>query len=376
MLIGNKNSLWGKGEKPFTLLFKTSSTRADWYLYRFGSFIETAYIAIDNTNGNIIKEGTFSHNNNMEIDLSQGNGDTSIYVDIPDEGSDTLEFHSFYNIGNFTYINLEAMPLLTEITLYNNNETCIFNGTCNNLVKGNFAYITPKGLDLSGTTKLTSITAYAGWDIPIDVSNNPLLESYVVTDYCPSFNVLNHPKLVTLKYKDTVFDTNINNTILPDLRTLYLTELGNIDFDFSSVDVSLVTKMQLCCNTVIGLNSFTSLDYLFIKSQNDTTFDFTGMNLLRELRFDDLYGYVGVLDLKPLLNLSVFTLAYGRHPGITYIDIANGLNSQVTKFIRLYVNGLLDVKVDDPIAANAEQAPYLPTVWVKTYNGNDNLNWI
>ena len=85
------------------------------------------------------------------------------------------------------------------------------------------------------------------------------------------------------------------------------------------------------------------------------------------------------INLTSLTTLTFFSLKYQAHPNLSSIFINNGQNGSVVRFERLYITntyGVIDVTVDDSVAANAQTSPYLPTVWKKQYAGYQVLNFI
>lgn len=373
-----------KKPREYKLFCKTNSTNSNWFIEGLNVKSETFYKVIDNGNGLTLKEGFFSPVSQLTANLSTSTGDVSVWVEVNEDGNGAISFRSWNTVGNLTYINYDVFPLLEVIAQYYSTTTTVVGGLFNLKSFDSYSanYI---GLNFQNTTELERFNVYGNciFDIDIDVSNNPNLKYYKANVISNLFNASNHLVLETLSFKNAAtLNSNINNTLLPNLTFLDLQNKVTT-LDLTVRNLVNLTFLSLNCDNLIGLTSLINLVTLYLRCELNTTLSFANLTNLTVLSIANLASYVGVIDLKPLISLTSFSLNYPYHSSVTEIDIANGLNSQITNFSRLYIAqgyggsaGLLDVRVDNAIDANNGTSPYLPTVWKKQYNSYEVLSFI
>jgi len=388
------HQIFGQNKNYGKLFLKTNSTSSDWKVKRIDLLHLEQYTIIDNVNSSVVKQGMlYNVDYSLSADLSQTSGDCSIYLDVDSMGSSAYLFSGWGTNSMLTFIDFDVLPILKTF-LYYSTGTLSVSGNLLNLENFKSYTATYSGLDFSQTTKLKTFIIYGNvnFDIEVDISNNPNLYKYSTNNYSSKFSVSNHRFLHELKFPDIVslgIDPNINTTYLPNLRVLTLTATNYQYYDFNQRDLSLVTYLGIKTASSIGFETLTSLKTLIIYDRTGTSleiglipnlekltikeaFEVSSFNLqnvsLKELTIEKCKE-ITVLDLTSLLSLTKFWFKYGQY-SLTDIIIDNGLNSQITQFKRSYAFNTTNVKVDDPIAANNGDAPYLPTVWEEyiTYN--------
>jgi hypothetical protein len=367
----------------FKLLFKTASTDADFKIHKINPLITMKWLIIDNATGNKLAEGS----GNIEANMSASSGDSSVFIEVDENGLGITSFVSFYGDGKITFFDFNVVPKLEIFTLYTvvSSQVINFIGLPIKLKELILYGGAVQGFDLSQSSLLESLTISGSitLDTELDISNSSVLKKYANSIYSVNLNVSNHRLLEYLQFKDTVatgLDANINTTYLPNLTTLVIGGNNYYSLDLSVRDLSKIIKIDVKISSIIGFNNMAALKYLYIKVQS-TDLVFTGMQI-ETLSIKELPNTI--LDLKPLNTLRSFSLSYADHPNLSDIYIDNGNNGLLTKFNRLYVSqgysgggdGIVNVKVDNPTDANNEVSPYLPTVWKKQYNGYDVLNFI
>lgn len=367
----------------YKLLFKTSSTSTSFKIHLINPLSIMKWFIIDNSNGEIIVEGSGA----IEANLSNSSGNSSVYIEVDEEGLGITSFVTYYGDGKITFFDFNVVPKLEVLIIYTTiaSQTINFQGAPQNLKHILLFGGAIQGLNLSQAVSLEVVNFYGSvsFDASVDISNSPALKTYTSTVYFSSFNVSNHRLLESLTLADTVsvsLDSNINTTYLPNLRILKLWSSNYYSLDLTTRDFSKLTTLDIKLTSVIGFNTMVDLLALKIKCTS-TDLVFTGMKI-ESLTIDELSNTI--LDLKPLNNLRTFYLRYPGHSNLTDILIDNGNNALLAKFSRLYVSqgysgggdGIVNVKVDNPIDANNEVTPYLPSVWEKQYSGYDVLNFI
>ncbi len=365
----------GSSEEPpavMKLFLTVNSTDVNWGVILWDS-VGFNYQIIDNNDGSIIDSGFYT-GQFFGYDLSATSGDVSVYIDDLGINSTVDRFYDNPSLLKPTYIDFSLIPNINNLFLSNAVCTCI-SSSWDLLTSLTFYGGTWTGLDFSSSTKLTflNLRFTTTFITPLDISNNPDITYLRFSQYHP-INVSNHRKLQTLwlSADHSPLDPNINTTYLPDLRVLYLWG-QNEDYDLTVRDLSLITSLYINATTLIGLNTLVNIIDFHAR-----LYSVVDLSVIPSVQTIELINTVNVtIDLRLLVNLTSFNMNY-YSALMTNIYIDNGLNSQITKFQRIYGTdtNIVDVTVDNPIDANNEVSPYLPTVWVKDYLTTQRFNWI
>ena len=391
---------YNENAEQFQLFAKTYSTDSNWIIPIPRITVLVRYKIIDNLNNNIVSQGYCDGISNINLDLSMTSGDCSLFINVDNTGNGGTILNVWAKYLKLTYINFDLFPLLSELWMpFGSGNIMHVTGKLENLKFLMIYHLKTSGLNFSHAVKLEHIRVYGGstFSDTLDFSNSHLLRDFYVDNYYNDFNVLDHPNLVNLSLANNV-DTNllatINNTNLPHLRTLTLYSILYQDLDATTYDLSLLTKLTMKVKSVDGLNTLTNLTSLSLTIIQMTALDvncpivesvsITGISLTSLIFSSASIKYLDVrdlkliaeIDLRPLVNLQKFNKYYDAFNVLSTIKINNGLNTNITQFRSLYATRTVNVVVDNPNDANAEVAPYLPTVWVKNWDGHNQFNYI
>jgi len=376
-----------KKETSFIKLLDTNATLTDFRFSQIKTTLENPLFwkIVDNQTGDIVKSGEIvngSQGDAFSTDLSGTSGNCALYVS---EGNGIYEITGYWNKTKPTTFNFDAVPNLQTVkSFYMTNVGVLFYGSPSNLISFHVASGSCTNLDLSeSATTLVSLHAQVTSRINVDLFTEL---TYLNVDYDQaSFDLANHKKLTSINYKldSGIVDSRLNCTFLPALTQLILVDIPLQDINTTIRDFSKLTSLTIKCNDIIFSN-LSALTYLNLDGY-DFNGMFSGLSSLKTLNLD-LWGVkanlnfsgltaltqfdakympssVTSLDLKPLTALKIFTLNYSSAPTVATIDIKNGLNTQITRFQSKYSYSPRNVIVDNPVAANAELAPYTTNIW-------------
>ena len=378
------------------LFLKTISLNSDWNITTFNTpDKDITYTFVDNITNQIIKQGvkTTISTDKIKADLSQGNGDTSLYLDVDDNGNGINDIRFWYTHAELSYIDTDMFPKLTSFWINSglNVETQI-NGDFYNL-QVFIAYFTKfKGLNLINTTKLKliRISGICEADIPLDISNNADLEEYAVTGFVSIQNFSLFPKLKIINFSNSSLEnipTYINNDVSPNLYYFKI-NASNAIWDTNNLNLSNLSYVYANIKKILDINDLRhineihytahdNIDSIILEDFQTKRFYLNiGTNAsIESLTIGDnnlfntfyIYGLNNIsqenLDLTKLLNLTSFLTAYTNFGNLQNILVNNGLNEKIRRFSNLHNSIDWNVKVDNPTDANNGISPYTTNIW-------------
>ena len=238
------------------LLLITTSTSSSWKINSALFNHDVDYRYVDNTNGNVLYSGTAA-DLGFEVDLSIGNGDTSLFILDRELGYDIDELDLRVLLLNA--INVNFLPSLLSLNIDTNNVTV---------------------LDITKNTNLTGLR-FESNDISIlDVTQHiNLTDLLIARNNISVLDVTQNINLTGL----SCFSNNIS--VLDVTQNTNLTALDCGDNPFSVLDLSQNTALSFF--KCIG-NTLTSLNFKNGNNTNILTFNITNNPDLECVLVDDV----------------------------------------------------------------------------------------
>ena len=238
------------------LLLTTTSTSSSWKINSALFNHNVDYQYVDNTNGNVLYSGSAA-DLGFEVDLSIGNGDTSLFILDRELGYDIDELDLRVLLLNA--INVNFLPSLLSLNIDTNNVTV---------------------LDITKNTNLTGLR-FESNDISIlDVTQHiNLTDLLIARNNISVLDVTQNINLTGL----SCFSNNIS--VLDVTQNTNLTALDCGDNPFSVLDLSQNTALSFF--KCIG-NTLTSLNFKNGNNTNILTFNITNNPDLECVLVDDV----------------------------------------------------------------------------------------
>jgi len=217
------------------LLLTTTSTSSSWKINSALFNHDVDYRYVDNTNGNVLYSGTAA-DLGFEVDLSIGNGDTSLFILDRELGYDIDELD--LRVLLLSNINVNFLPSLLSLNIDGNNVSVIDVTQNTNLTELRFASNNVSILNVTQNTALLDLLIAANNISILDVTQNVNLMGLS----CGSNNL-------------SVIDVTQN------------TSLKSLGCNMNNISV-----LDLSQNTALNFirAAFNSLTYLNVKNGNNT----------------------------------------------------------------------------------------------------------
>ena len=238
------------------LLLITTSTSSSWKINSALFNHDVDYRYVDNTNGNVLYSGTAA-DLGFEVDLSIGNGDTSLFILDRELGYDIDELDLRVLLLNA--INVNFLPSLLSLNIDTNNVTV---------------------LDITKNTNLTGLRFESNDISVLDVTQHINLTGLSIARN--NISVLDVTQNINLTGL-SCFSNNIS--VLDVTQNTNLTALDCGDNPFSVLDLSQNTALSFF--KCIG-NTLTSLNFKNGNNTNILTFNITNNPDLECVLVDDV----------------------------------------------------------------------------------------
>ncbi len=341
--------------------------------------LETVYLRANNlssinTSNNSLLETISASENNMALtSLDFSNNPNLQYLfctenNVSDLGIDTnTALKQLYcNNNPLGTLDLRHAPMLETLNCANTQLTYlnVKNGS-NTLMDQSFDFTATGNPNLSCIQVDNAIYSTATWAL---VDNTVSFGEHCYDTYVPDDNF--EQRLIDLGYDTTLNDyledgvaetitsLNVSNQGISDMTGLQdminLTSLGCFGNGLNSIDLSGNTKLQSL--NAFG-NNFSSIDFsantqlisFNIGGSNITSLDLSNNLLLEDVRCQN-NDITGTLDLSMLSNLRVLFTGTNN---LTYLNVKNGNNTNMTTFSAGSNPNLLCVEVDDEVYSTA-----------------------
>ena len=259
------------------LLLITTSTSSSWKINSALFNHNVDYQYVDNTNGNVLYSGSAA-DLGFEVDLSIGNGDTSLFILDRELGYDIDELDLRVLLLNA--INVNFLPSLLSLNIDTNNVTVLDITKNTNLTGLRFESNDISVLDVTQHINLTGLSIARNNISVLDVTQNINLTG--LSCFSNNISVLD----VTQNTNLTALDCGDNPFSVLDLSqntalSFLVNSLGNI----SVLDLSQNTALSFF--KCIG-NTLTSLNFKNGNNTNILTFNITNNPDLECVLVDDV----------------------------------------------------------------------------------------
>ena len=285
------------------------------------------------TNGDGIGDSDADLNNDGEIQVSEAEAVLNLHVDFQN-------INSLEGIQSFT--NLELLDCkfnqLTSLDVSQNTNLELLFCYSNQLTS----------IDVSQNPNLELLFCYHNQLTSIDVSQNPNLKwLYCYNNMLTSLDVTQNPNLLDL-YCERNLLTSLDvtqNTILLELycRDNILTSL-DVTQNPNLLDLSFYENLL----TSLDVTQNPNLVYLACSSNPLTSLDVTQNPNLERLYCIN----TGITSIDLSLNPNFYWLSCYLNNNLSYLNLKNGNNTNMTKMFAFENPNLICIEVDDEIYAN------------------------